>query len=200
MSKYKVFILHNLNDVTKCFLASYVKTYLREEVLQEGLTRSIQAFNRFLEVASFSQGSILNKVNIAREASLKRSTVHNYFQILQDLLLSYELPVFNRKAKRRVIQHPKFYFFDVGVYQTLRPKGILDKPEEVDGIALETLFLQSMRAVNAYEQLDYKTYYWRTQSGLEVDFVWYGPKGLHAFEIKGTSSFNERDLRGLCAF
>lgn len=182
------------------FLSSYVHTYLREEVLQEGLTRNMEAFSKFLEVAAFSQGSLLNKLNVSREAGLKKSTVHNYFQVLQDLLISYELPVFSRKAKRKLVQRAKFYFFDVGVYQTLRPKGVLDRPEEITGIALETLFLQSLRAVNDYYDLRHKLYYWRTQSGLEVDFVLYGENGLHAFEIKSSSNFNEREVKGLLAF
>ena len=182
------------------FLSSYINTYLREEVLQEGLTRNMQGFTKFLEVAAFSQGSVLNKLNIARETNVKRSTIDNYFQILQDLLISYELPVFSKKAKRKLVQHPKFYFFDVGVYQSLKPKGVLDSPEEAAGIALESLVMQSLRAVNDYYSLFYNLYYWRTRSGLEVDFVLYGEKGLHAFEVKRSSKISKHDLKGLKAF
>jgi uncharacterized protein len=182
------------------YLETYVQTYLREEVLQEGIIRNIQAFINFLETASFSQGSILNYSEIARETGNNRQTVMNYFSILDDLLLTTHLLPFTKHAKRRMISHPKFYYFDCGIYRILRPKGILDKPEEIEGAALETIFLHSLRAINDYYELGYNIYYWRTADGTEVDFVLYGEKGFHAFEIKRTNTITPKILRGLKSF
>jgi len=184
----------------KKYLESYVQTYIREEVLQEGLTRNIGAFSRFLEAASFSQGNVLNYSDIARELSLNRSMVADYFDILDDLLLSRRLSVFSLRAKRQMIAHQKFYFFDAGVFRAIRPTGPLDSAAELDGAAIETLFLQSLLAINDYFGLDYQTYFWRTSSGTEVDFVVYGPRGLHAFELKRSSAVHTKDLRGLKSF
>jgi predicted AAA+ superfamily ATPase len=89
---------------------------------------------------------------------------------------------------------------DVGVYRTLRPMGPLDAPEEVDGIALETLFLQELIALNSALDFGYKIFYWRTSNGREVDFVLYGPKGLLSFEIKKTSRITSAMLGGLKSF
>ena len=184
----------------KRYLETYVQTYVREEVLQEGLTRSIGSFTRFLEVASFSQGSILSMSEIARELSLNRQLVSSYFDILEDLLISTRIDSFTLRAKRKTIAHQKFYFFDTGVYKFLRPRGPLDSVEEIDGAALETLFFQSAQAINDYFDLGYKIYFWRTSTGQEVDFVLYGPKGLHAFEIKRSSQITPKSLKGLKAF
>jgi predicted AAA+ superfamily ATPase len=184
----------------KKYLESYVQTYIREEVLQEGLTRNIGGFARFLEVASFSQGQVLNVSEIARELSLNRLTVTNYFDILEDLLLSMRISAFTQRAKRKVIAHQKFYFFDVGIYKTLRPMGPLDSREESEGAALETLFLQSVVAINDYYGLDYKIHFWRTLAGDEIDFVIYGPRGFHAFEIKRSSQITTKSLKGLRNF
>ena len=188
------------SENSKKYLETYIQTYLREEVLQEGLTRNIDTFSRFLETASFSQGSVLNYSEIARETSVKRSVITNYFSILEDLLLSFHLSPFTRRSKRRLIQHSKFYFFDVGVYRLLRAKGPLDIVEEIDGAAFETLFLQSLRAVNDYYDLGYKIHYWRTSDGTEVDFILYGEKGLYAFEIKRASMITPKMLRSLKIF
>lgn len=182
------------------YLETYVQTYLREEVLQEGLTRNISAFSRFLEVASSSQGSIINATEISREIGIDRQVVANYFDILEDLLLSYRLNPFTKRAKRRLVTRSKFYYFDAGVYRSLRPQGPLDSAEEADGAALETLFLQSLLAVNDYLQLGYQVYFWRTATDLEVDFITYGAKGLHAFEIKRSANINLKAFRGLKAF
>ena len=184
----------------KAYLESYVSTYLREEIQQEGLTRNLGAFSRFLEAASFSQGQVLNISAVSRECAIERKVVENYFGILDDLLLSCRLPVFTKKAKRKMVQHQKFYFFDVGVYQTLRPRGPLDRPSEIDGAALETLFLQELIAYNAYLDLGYRLFYWRTQAGREVDFVLYGEKGIKAFEVKLAAKVRKEDTKGLKAF
>ena len=99
-----------------------------------------------------------------------------------------------------MVQHPKFYFFDTGVYRAIRPKGPLDLPEEIDGAALETVVLQELRAWISYNQLDLSIYYWRTTNGQEVDFILYGEEGLIAIEVKRSDRFDRKDLRGLKAF
>ena len=184
----------------QAYLESYMKTYLQEEVLQEGLTRSLGAFARFIEAASFSQGSVLNISEVSRECAVERKVVENYFSILEDLLIGFRIPVFTRKAKRKMIRHPKFYFFDTGVYRTIRPMGPLDFPEEAEGITFESLFLQEIRAINDYYGLGYKIYYWRTAAGLEVDFILYGKRGIKAFEIKRRGRVSPSMLSSLKAF
>jgi predicted AAA+ superfamily ATPase len=181
-------------------LAGYVHVYLQEEVRQEGLTRNLAAFARFLEAASFSQGSILNIAAVARECAVERKMAEAYFSILDDLLLAIRLSPFTRRSKRRLMNHPKFYFFDVGIFRTLRPRGPLDTPEEAEGPAFETLLLQNILAINDALNLGYTVHYWQTIEGQEVDFVLYGQRGLLAFEAKRHGRVNRQDLRGLKAF
>jgi uncharacterized protein len=182
------------------YLESYVATYLREEIQQEGLTRNLGAFSRFLESISFSQGQILNISAISRDAAVHRKVVEGYVSILEDLMLAYRVSAFTKKAKRRPVSHPKFYFFDAGVYRAIRPKGPLDKPEEIAGSALETLVFQELTAVNAYLDWGYVIHYWRSASGLEVDFVLYGENGIIAIEVKHTKRIGREHLRGLRSF
>jgi len=184
----------------KEYLKAYIHIYLREEVMQEGLVRNAGSFSRFLEVASFSQGSLLNISKVAKEVGCERKTIEEYFQIAEDLLLATRLPVFTKRAKRRMLSHPKFYYFDVGVYRHLRPMGPFDKPEEAEGPALESLALQEIQAINSYLDLEYEIYFWRTTTGLEVDFVLYGPKGLIGIEVKRSKKIETDDLKGLKAF
>ena len=115
-------------------------------------------------------------------------------------MLAARLPVFTKRARRKMAAHPKFFLFDTGFFRIIRPKGILDRPEEIDGAALETLLFQEIRAVNDYRRLGYTLLYWRTMHQQEVDFVLYGPKGLLAFEVKRTAHIRGSDLSGLRAF
>lgn len=182
------------------YLHTYVQTYLEQEILHEGLTRNLSAFSRFMEAASLSQGQVLNISNVAREAAIERSVVAGYFEVLKDLLIGYSLPPFTKKAKRRLISHPKFYFFDPGVYRAIRPMGPYDMPGELGGISLETLIHQQLNAVNDLLQLGYKMYYFRTSAGVEVDFVLYGKNGIKAIEVKATERFQDNMLDSLKKF
>lgn len=168
--------------------------------MQEGLTRNIGHFSRFLEVASFSQGQTLNISGVAREAQVSRPVAENYFSILEDLLIAVRLPVFSRRAKRGLVAQSKFYFFDAGVFRAIRPTGPLYSSAEVDGPALETLVLQELRAINDCHGHRYKIHFWRTQGGLEIDFVLYGPRGLLAIEVKRSSHIERKDTRALREF
>ncbi len=182
------------------FLQSYVRTYLQEEIQLEGLTRNLPAFSRFLEAASLSQGSPLNVSAIARDCAVNRKVVENYFSILRDTLVSYEIPVFSKRAKRAVIQSAKFYFFDAGVFRALRPAGPYDSDSEAEGAALETLVLQEIAARNDYRRWNYGIHYWRTRQGAEVDFVLYGARGFKAIEVKHSGRIRREDFKGLKQF
>jgi len=179
---------------------SYIDLYINEEVKQEGLTRNIGDFNRFLEVMSLSQGSVLNLSEIARDCGIKRNTIDSYLSILEDLLIAVRLPIFQKRIKRAIIKNTKFYFFDCGVFQGLRPKGPLDDVSSVQGVALETLVMQHLRAWIDYSGKDITLYFWRTRGGTEVDFVLYGENTFYAIEVKSTLSPRAKDTKGLRIF
>ncbi len=181
-------------------LRSYIALYVREEVQMEGLVRNIGGFARFLEVVSFSHAGMLNISNIARECQVGRKAVEGYVQILEDLLIAFRVPVFTKRAKRATAAHPKFFLFDAGVYSFLRPSGPLDQPEEIHGAGLEGLVAQHLRAWAAYRGEGDALCFWRTKSGVEVDFVVYGPTGFWAIEVKNTARVDRRALRPLAAF
>lgn len=181
-------------------LQAYIDLYIREEVQMEGLTRNIGNFARFLESVSFSHGCVVTISNIARECGVERKTVEGYLNILEDLLLAYRLPVFTKRAKRATVQHSKFYFFDAGIYNALRPSGPLDRPEEKAGLALEGLVAQHLKAWIDYRHPGARLFYWRTSSGSEVDFVVYGEDLFRAIEVKHADTIHPKDLYGLKAF
>ncbi len=181
-------------------LGGYGSLYLEQEVQAEGLTRNVGNFTRFLEAVSFSHGAQLNVSAVARECEVERKVVAGYVGILDDLLLAFRLPVFRKRAKRATVTHEKFYLFDAGVFRSLRPRGPLDRPDEIDGQALEGLVAQHLRAWAAYSRYDTEVFFWRTRGGTEVDFVVYGEPGLQAFEVKNAGKVQSGDLRALRAF
>lgn len=181
-------------------LSAYVDIYLREEIQAEGFVRNLGSFSRFLEIISFSHGSVLNISNIARECQSGRNIVSGYIDILEDLLLSYRLQVFTKRAGRKTASHPKFYFFDNGLYRRLRQRGPLDIESEISGPALEGLVGQNLRAYSDYKLSDTRLFYWRSLAGNEVDFILYGGNTFTAIEVKNTRILNPVDYNGLTSF
>ena len=181
-------------------LDAYNALYLHEEVQMEGLVRNIGAFARFLQAMSFSHAAVLNLANVSREAQVSRKTIEGYLGILEDLLLAFRIDVFTRRAKRELATHPKFYFFDTGIFRANRPAGPLDAASELDGAALEGLVAQHLHTWCAYSKGKHTLHYWQTRSRSEVDFVIYGESGLYAIEVKNSKRVDSSDLTALKNF
>ena len=176
-------------------LSDYIDEYLRQEIIAEGATRNLPAFSRFLEVAALSNGEQIDYAAISRDAQVPRSTVQEYFRILQETLLADEVAVWKRGAKRKTVETAKFYLFDTGVARRLtRRKEVVEGTPEY-GHLFETLVHHELRAYLDARIRDGVINYWRTQAGTEVDFV----VGNVAIEVKGKKLVDRRDLKGLCA-
>jgi len=191
---------HYLSNRAAPRLAAYVGDYLREEVLAEALTRNLPAFQRFLEAAAFSNGQIVNHATIAREIGVAANTVRGYFEILVDTLLATWVPAWTKKTKRRVIQAPRFWFFDVGVVNELTHRAPLTPGSTDYGAAFEHFIFMELRAHAVYAAPSHglPVSYWRTASGIEVDFI-LGNAEV-AVEVKSTDRPGSDHLKGLRAW
>ncbi len=181
-------------------LTGYVDDYLREEVFAEGLTRNTGAFARFFDALGFCHGAVLNFSNIARDCGVDAKTVREYFQILVDTLLGvFVEPFARRRARAVLVRAPKFYLFDVGVAGHLAGRRLDRAAGPAFGEALEHYVLMEILAFRSYRERDIPVRYWRTKSGLEVDFV-LGREAEAAIEVKGTGRVRPDDLKGIRAF
>lgn len=190
---------HYLQNNYKKSLSAYVRDYLKEEVFNEGLTRNIPAFSRFFDAIGYSHGELTNYSNIARECGVSSKTVKEYYQILVDTLLGTMVEPFKKRKNRQTISKAsKFYLFDVGVAGAITHREIYEEKGELFGKAFEHFILMQMVAHRSYSELEYEINFWRTKSGMEVDFIL--GKGEIAIEIKGSSRVDNRDLKPLSAF
>jgi uncharacterized protein len=185
-----------LSDDSGADLRSYVGDYLVEEIASEAAVRSLPIFAEFLRVAALSSAEIVNYENIARETGTNARAVKGYFDILEDTLLGFRLSPWLRSRTRRLIRTPKFYFFDVGIANHLaRRVPVAGGPEF--GKSFEHYVLMEIMNHRRYRAPDLDVAYWRTSTGLEVDFVLGEMRA--AVEVKGSARVHEGDLRGLRA-
>lgn len=194
---------HYLVENAELRLQSYVGDYLREEIKAEALTRNVGTFSRFLEIAAINDGEILNYKNVAQDCGVSAPTVKEYFSILEETLLGYTLPAFTKTVKRRSIQAPKFYLFDVGIVNYLTHRRDLEPGSTDYGHALEHLVVQEVIAYLTYKRSRLAATYWRSASGYEVDIVIidnYTRNPVCAIEVKSCNEVQNRHLKGLRAF
>ncbi len=182
-------------DRAERLLAAYVGDYLKEEVAAEGLVRNLPVFSTFLNAASHSDGDLVNFANIARQCGVSAPTVKGYFGILEDTLLGRWLPAYTRRAKRRVVGAPKFYFNDVGVVNHLARRGRIVPGGELFGKAFENWVFHELQAFNAYQEKYAELSHWRLASGIEVGFI-VGQMAV-AIEAKAASRITADHLKGL---
>jgi predicted AAA+ superfamily ATPase len=193
--------LHYLQDRSDCkkSLEAYAQDYLREEVFAEGLTRNIPAFSRFFDAFGYSHGEMTNYANIARDCGIDSKTVKEYHQILLDTLLAIRIEPFKKRQSRQVItKASKYYMFDVGVAGYLTKRNIVEQKGPEFGKAFEHFMLMEIVAFRSYAGKDFAINFWRTKTGLEVDFVL--AQGEVVIEIKGADRIDKRDMNGLEAF
>lgn len=189
---------HYMVDNPKERLRGYVGIYLNEEIRQEALTRNLQSFSRFLEVAAQCDGEMLVYKNIAQDCGIDYRTVKEYFTILEDTLVGYLIPGFTLSQKRRAIAAPKFYLFDVGLANYLNHRSGMQPGSDDFGHSFEHLIIQEIIAYLGYNHIDERLTYWRTSNGYEVDVI--VGEGRVAIEIKATDEAKSRHTHGLKAF
>lgn len=179
-------------------IQAYVGDYLQEEIKAEALTRNLSTFTRFMEVAALSNGEMINYQNIASECGVSSPTVKEYFSILEETLVGYLVPAFTEKVKRRVIQSPRFYYFDVGLANYLLRRTTVSPGSPEFGHAFEHLVILELLAYIGYSESHHRLSYWRTTTGYEVDAVI--GQGKVAIEIKSSTEVQSHHLKGLRAF
>ena len=187
---------HYLSDEPDEGLASYVDRYLTEEIAAEGLARNLPRFARFLQTAAVTNAQMINYSNVARDAQVPRQTVVQWYEVLRDTLLAFELPAWSRTVKRKAIETAKFYFFDTGVVRALRRLPPVGDTSGDFGEFFEHYVFLELRAWIDYRKPRTPLAYWRSRSGYEVDFIL---DDRVAIEAKATRLVQQKHLRGLRA-
>ncbi|MGH9399336.1 MAG: ATP-binding protein, partial [Thermoanaerobaculia bacterium] len=157
------------SDDPRADLQAYAGTYMQQEIVAEGATRNVPAFSRFLKVAALCNGTIVNFTNVASDAQVARTTVYEYFEILKDTLVLYELPAWRKSKTRKPLVSSKYYFFDVGVAGSLQGRAFQAGTPEF-GVAFETFLMHELASHRDYVSGEPLSY-WRSTSGFEVDFI-----------------------------
>jgi predicted AAA+ superfamily ATPase len=175
-------------------LDAYVNTYLKEEILAEGLIRRLPPFSRFLKSIALANGEMLNFTKLANDCQVPPSTVTEYVALLEDTLIGFLLPAWTESKKRKAIRTGKFYFFDPGITHMLAGTETLDRNSNLYGKSFEQFICMELRAYLSYKRKKLSLTYWRSKNGHEVDFLL---GTMTAIEVKASKKISRHDFKSL---
>ena len=178
------------------FLDAYVSLYLKEEIQGEGLVRNLPAFSRFLDVMALVNGEEISYAGISSDTGVPVRTLQGYFSILEETLIGFTVPAFQKTKKRKAITRPKFFLFDIGVTNYLAKRGKIREGSELFGKAFEHFIALELRAWLSYTRSRERLQHWRSVSQFEVDFI-VGER--LAIEVKANDQISDKHLKGLRA-
>lgn len=184
------------SDSPRKDLKSYVGDYLQQEIIAEGASRNIPAFSRFLEASALLNGQMINYQKIADHSSVAKSTVIEYYKILKDTLIAFEVLPWQKSIIRKPIQTSKYYFFDIGVVRSLQKRDKIKLSSPDLGEAFECWMAHELKSFLDYKSDGDELYYWRSTSQFEVDFIL---NDSIAIEVKAKNKFSKADFKGLIA-
>lgn len=177
-------------------LAAYIDVYLKEEIQAEAFVRKLQSFSRFLEVSALTSGTMINFASLSSDIAVPASTVREYYRLLEDTLLGFELPAWQKSVKRKAVSTSKFYFFDIGVKNYLCNISVLNKGTDTYGKNFEHFIAMELRCFLSYQRLQEKLTYWQAKGGQAVDFL---VGDMVAIEVKAVENPQIKHLKGLKA-
>ena len=192
------------DSVPQRTLKAYVETYLKEEIMQEALVRRVDAYVRFLDVAGQMNGEPINYTKMAMDCGVSTKTSQEHVAILVDTLIAFQVNAWTYSIRKQLRQSPKIYFFDCGVLNAIRGElgTQLKRGTYRYGKLFETFVVQELFRLNDYMETGYRFYYWRTNTGLEVDIVLSRGAAQRpiAIEIKSKEAPQGMDLHALKSF
>ena len=185
------------SDDYESLLSDYAGLYVKEEIEAEREVRNLPPFWEFLRIAAAGSGEIINYENTARDIGISGVSVREWYRILIDTLIGFEVPPYRKTKKRKPNASSKFYLFDVGVTRKLQGLSAIEEGTAKFGRYFENYVAMEIRSWLDYSGFDNEGLtYWHAQNGQEVDFI---IKEKIAVEVKAARRVSPRDLKGLKA-
>lgn len=184
---------------TEHWFSSYIRTYVERDVRQIKSIENLAAFEKLLLLCAGRTGQQLNLSNLAIEAGINVNTVHSWLGLLQSSFIIYLLKPHHKNYNKRVVKTPKLYFYDTGLACALLG---LKTSEELQfhahrGALFENLIINEMLKSRFNKGLRNNLYYWRDNTGNEIDVLIDNGGELMPVEIKSGTTVTDEFFKGI---
>ncbi|MGD2127090.1 MAG: ATP-binding protein [Desulfobacteraceae bacterium] len=172
------------------WMRSYVQSYLERDVRQLENIREFRAFEMFVNLCAAHHAQEFHPASLARDCGVSQPTIKIWSKILEASLIAFFLPPFFNDFGKRIIKTPKFYFSDPALasYLTRQPSPEAALRGSMGGAFFEGLVVSEAWKAFLHSGKAPSIFFWRSQSGLEVDLIIQAQGKFWPIEIKLTSS------------
>ncbi len=182
------------------YLASYVETYLEEEIRKEALLRKLPDFIRFMELSAIESGNVVNYTKISNEIGVSHLTVKSYFEILESTLIGQIIkPITESETRKKLLKSPRFLYFDLGVRRLAAGEGNKLGRPRLGQLFEQFVGLELSRQIN-FINSRIGLHYWQDPQSAEVDWVLRKANQYIPIEVKYKSTPNASDISHLEKF
>lgn len=181
------------------WFANYVMTYVERDVRQIVEVKNLSLFQRFLKMCAARCGQLLNLSSLATDCGISHATARNWLSVLEAGYIVFLLAPHHQNFGKRLVKTPKLYFHDTGLAAFLL--GIRD-PEHLSihaarGALFETFIIGELLKNRFNQGLPSNIYFWRNNTGDEIDVIIEHGEKLLPVEIKSGQTFTSDFLAGI---
>ena len=179
----ELFSLEGIPDRQE-YLHSLAKDYLYKDVLEVEGIKSSQKIKKLLQLLAFQIGSEVSLTELGGRLEMNKKTVERYIDLLEKFFVIFTLTGFSRNLRKEVSQKPKIYFCDVGIRNAIINNFNSLEDRNDRGMLWENFIIAERLKYNTYYKRFVSSYFWRTYTGAELDYVEEYKGKLHGYEIK----------------
>lgn len=179
----------------RAWLKDYKKTYLEKDLTDIGGFSDVESFAAVQKMLSTRNGQLLNLSNIAKDVGLSVNTVKKYLNILKLTFQCFALEPYFENVKKRMVKSPKIYFTDIGIL-----KAVLGEESVSSGVLYESYIFSELLKWKENSEEDYELFFYRTSSGMEIDFLIKKGDFILPIEVKTTLNPDRSDAKSLQIF
>lgn len=177
------------------WLKDYRKTYIERDVSDVGQVANVEAFVLTQRLLCSRTARILSISEVARDVSLSVNTVKRYIDLLSMTFQCHLLQPYYENIGKRLIKSPKIYFPDTGLNRVILGEMSVDA-----GANYETWVFSEMIKWKQLQSFEPELYFYRTNAGLEIDFLIAGDGKIIPVEVKSSDKVNHTDGRSVELF
>jgi len=183
-------------------MSFYFQTYVERDIRQIINIKDVLLFQKFVKLCAGRTGQLLNLSSLGNETGISHQTARDWLSLLEITFIVFRLSPYHRNFNKRIIKTPKIYFYDTGLASYLL--GIENahqmERDPLRGNLFENMIVaEAMK--NRFNQVkESNFYFFRDNSGNEVDLIMSGAKGITAIEIKSGKTVVSDFFKGLDYF
>jgi hypothetical protein len=161
--------------------------------------QNLSLFQRFLKMCAARCGQLLNMSSLANDCGVTHKTIGAWLSVLEAGYVIFLLQPHHQNFGKRLVKTPKLYFHDTGLAAYLL--GIQDAAHlsihSERGALFENLVISELMKHRFNQGLSSNLYFWRNNTGQEVDVLIEQGEQLVPIEIKSSQTFHTDFLTGL---